>query len=238
MLDGQLADVDKPFHSELGDIMYPGDPEADPANVYNCRCTLAAKVLGFRKPSKGLSAGGKNSGIGKAEQIGTVDFADKKQIYKILDDAEKECIHLPYEVNYTVTSDGKIWKVVGENGFVDVSSIPSDFKGSFSFHNHPKQETMYSFSAQDIAFFMDSRMQYAKASDDLFEYTIKRTSQTIDSDYNTTYNMFNSIIKNEVRNLEWEGLIDADFDEYHETVKRISEKYKFDYERRKRNGDK
>lgn len=49
LLDGQLADVDKPFKSELGDIMYPGDPEADPSNVYNCRCTIAAKVIGFNK---------------------------------------------------------------------------------------------------------------------------------------------------------------------------------------------
>ena len=40
MLDGQVQDVDKPFESELGDIMYPGDMGADPANVWNCRCTL------------------------------------------------------------------------------------------------------------------------------------------------------------------------------------------------------
>ena len=45
LLDGQLADVDKPFKSELGDIMFPGDQSADPANVYNCRCTIAAKVI-------------------------------------------------------------------------------------------------------------------------------------------------------------------------------------------------
>ena len=49
LLDGQLADVDEPFKSELGDIMYPGDPSADPANVYNCRCTSTAKVIGFKK---------------------------------------------------------------------------------------------------------------------------------------------------------------------------------------------
>lgn len=39
-LDGQIVDVDEPFESELGPIMYPGDPDADPANVWNCRCTL------------------------------------------------------------------------------------------------------------------------------------------------------------------------------------------------------
>lgn len=47
LLDGQEQDIDDPFESELGDIMYPGDPDADPANVYNCRCTLTYKVVGF-----------------------------------------------------------------------------------------------------------------------------------------------------------------------------------------------
>ena len=57
LLDGQLADVDKPFKSELGDIMFPGDPSADPANVYNCRCTIAAKVIGFKNAKYNKSHG-------------------------------------------------------------------------------------------------------------------------------------------------------------------------------------
>lgn len=39
-LDGQVQEVDKPFDSNLGPIMYPGDPGADEANVWNCRCAL------------------------------------------------------------------------------------------------------------------------------------------------------------------------------------------------------
>ena len=39
-LDGQIREIDEPFDSDLGEIMYPGDPSADPANVYNCRCTM------------------------------------------------------------------------------------------------------------------------------------------------------------------------------------------------------
>ena len=39
-LDGQIRDVDEPFDSPLGKIKFPGDPEAAPGNVYNCRCTL------------------------------------------------------------------------------------------------------------------------------------------------------------------------------------------------------
>jgi SPP1 gp7 family putative phage head morphogenesis protein len=48
-LDGQLADVDEYFENAIGLIKYPGDPSADGANVYNCRCTIAAKVIGFKK---------------------------------------------------------------------------------------------------------------------------------------------------------------------------------------------
>ena len=46
LLDGQVQPNEKPFQSILGDIMFPGDPNAAPSNVYNCRCTLIAEVEG------------------------------------------------------------------------------------------------------------------------------------------------------------------------------------------------
>lgn len=39
-LDGQTAEVDEPFKSDLGPIMFPGDFSAHPANTWNCRCTM------------------------------------------------------------------------------------------------------------------------------------------------------------------------------------------------------
>ena len=39
-LDGQVVDVDQPFVVGGMEIMYPGDPTADPSLVYNCRCTM------------------------------------------------------------------------------------------------------------------------------------------------------------------------------------------------------
>ena len=47
--DSLEVDLDEPFHNDFGDIMFPGDPTADGANVYNCRCTLGSVVKGFRK---------------------------------------------------------------------------------------------------------------------------------------------------------------------------------------------
>ena len=48
-LDGVKVATDKPFENAIGKIMFPGDPSADGANVYNCRCTMAAVVKGFKK---------------------------------------------------------------------------------------------------------------------------------------------------------------------------------------------
>jgi uncharacterized protein with gpF-like domain len=54
-LNGVYVDMDEPFVNYIGkdrvrsEIMYPGDPDADPANVYNCRCSLVYKVIGFER---------------------------------------------------------------------------------------------------------------------------------------------------------------------------------------------
>ena len=45
-LDGAIVDQGKKFDNGL---MYPGDPSGRPEEVYNCRCTLVAKVSGFKK---------------------------------------------------------------------------------------------------------------------------------------------------------------------------------------------
>lgn len=49
MLDGDTVDVDQPFSSILGPIMFPGDPAADEANTWNCRCTLGYVYPEYRE---------------------------------------------------------------------------------------------------------------------------------------------------------------------------------------------
>ena len=48
-LDGVEVDIHEPWVNDFGEIMFPGDPSADPANTYNCRCSMSAKVIGFKK---------------------------------------------------------------------------------------------------------------------------------------------------------------------------------------------
>lgn len=51
-LDGVEVGVDEPWTNTLPDgtedsLMYPGDPDGDPANIYNCRCAMRVHVKGF-----------------------------------------------------------------------------------------------------------------------------------------------------------------------------------------------
>ena len=50
-LDGQIQEVDDPFESDLGEIMFPGDPHAEPGNVFNCRCTVIYVYEGIDQKS-------------------------------------------------------------------------------------------------------------------------------------------------------------------------------------------
>ena len=43
-LDGEEADIYETFSNGL---MYPGDPEGEPEEVWNCRCTMESRIMGF-----------------------------------------------------------------------------------------------------------------------------------------------------------------------------------------------
>lgn len=55
VLDRQTIDTDKPFKNAFGEIMYPGDPNANPSNIWNCRCTLISQIKGFERDMSDLS---------------------------------------------------------------------------------------------------------------------------------------------------------------------------------------
>lgn len=47
-LDGMAVDNDEPFEVDGYTIMYPGDPSAEPEMIYNCRCTLVARIVDYK----------------------------------------------------------------------------------------------------------------------------------------------------------------------------------------------
>jgi SPP1 gp7 family putative phage head morphogenesis protein len=45
LMDGETVDIDEPFSN---DLMYPADPDGDPSEVYNCRCTMTTEIIDLR----------------------------------------------------------------------------------------------------------------------------------------------------------------------------------------------
>lgn len=171
---------------------------------------------------------------GTAEIVGRVDFDDKQAVINRLNEAERELQGLDYEVNYSVTSDGKVWRVSGESSKVNLSGIESSLQGSYSYHNHPEEQTNYSFSADDVAFFISNKEHISIASDGVYRYMMERTSETIEKTIAEVYHRFKEIEKTDVFEMKWNGVIDPDLDGYHETMKILSEELKFKYAREKK----
>lgn len=49
MMDGQERELDEVFEDGNGDkLRYPADPQAEARTVYNCRCAMVTRVIGFR----------------------------------------------------------------------------------------------------------------------------------------------------------------------------------------------
>lgn len=170
---------------------------------------------------------------GRIAQTGTVDFSDKSAVLRQLRQAQIDFAGLDYEMNCTVTSDGKVWRVSGTSGQVNpwgIETLGSSLKGAYSYHNHPAAKTWYSFSAEDVRYFFASGEECAIAADNQYVYIIRRTKDTVDVDSEVVYHEFREL-RFKMYGLSVQGKIDIDFDECHETMRMLSEKYNFLYER-------
>lgn len=74
---------------------------------------------------------------------------------------------------------------------------------------------------------------YHYKGDDLYEYVMRRTSETLAVDPDMVYHMFGEIEKTSVFAMKWDRVIDPDLDSYHEVMKILSRELKFEYERKK-----
>lgn len=80
-LDGVTLPEKEPFKNAVGKIMYPGDPTAAGANIYNCRCTLLTTIKGHEIDLT------KNRGVYYDKEVGNMTYDQWK--------AEKKSKSLP-----------------------------------------------------------------------------------------------------------------------------------------------
>lgn len=255
--DGQQVDVDEPFILDGYKLMFPGDKSAPAYLVYNCRCTMISPIDGvtdrgqrrgridgtgeytvteyrtFTQWMQGKSAGGEKSGnSSEAIYIGDVDYSNEKEVLSKLGAVSKASEGLPYEINCTVTADGKVWYVKGSKGFVNPSVIPSSLEGSYSYHNHPPDVTQYSFSVEDFNFFLIEKELYSEASDYRYKYVLRKTAKTVYQTPEYVISRANEIRYSEVLQMQWQDGFDADLDTEHEIIRILAEEMGVHYERK------
>lgn len=74
MLDGQKAEMGKPFKVDGEEIMFPGDTSAPGYLVYNCRCTLIAAVDGIDTSNSQRRV--RNPETGKNELVSDMTYSE------------------------------------------------------------------------------------------------------------------------------------------------------------------
>lgn len=103
-LSGVEKDIEEPFENSYGKIMYPGDPSADPANVYNCRCSIKTKILGFKPVAHFAEAKTMGAYAGQYQGIGVT-----AQYYSMLNE-EKAIGNEFWKVLNAEGKPSQVWK--------------------------------------------------------------------------------------------------------------------------------
>lgn len=180
----------------------------------------------------GLSANNNDESIAEHEKpklIGKVKKNDSSELTKyeneIVKDNEKENA-------IVLTNDGEIYHCYGiKNRVFPDLDLGDKLKNSIVTHNHPINETYYSFSANDIALFFEYNLKELHGIDGKYKYIIKRTKNTLYDSQENIINKFNSEYYYKALDESLEKGYDMDIDGYHLIVSQISKDYKFDYER-------
>ena len=72
--NGQKVPNDEAFEVGGSALMYPGDPDGAPEEVYNCRCTMVTNVVGFRP----LRSAEENEPMPAAENAATAGLSHRR----------------------------------------------------------------------------------------------------------------------------------------------------------------
>ncbi len=189
--------------------------------------------------NRGLAAGGTISGNIPEHRppvmLEKIDVKDNSVIQSTLEKYEKAIWKEPIENAVVITQAGDVKQCFGvKNQVLPNVDLGDEIKGAWMTHNHPWNETHYSFSAEDLTLFSKYKLSGLRGVDDKFVYCIKRLKETVDLDEDEIVHLFSGSYYHIAMGKGLAGEIDLDFDEYHEIVKLFAKKCGFQYERSER----
>jgi len=224
-LNGVTAEIEEPFENSEGKIMYPGDPAADAANVYNCRCTLTFVVEGF-EPT--LSKGTVKI---TNDEDNLINVTQEKVFQKF----EKRYANSAVEHVMLIDNKGNImFETTGNKSRTEVPDNIMHKAYAFT-HNHPdNKETI--FSEQDLAEFAYNDnikiMRVVSPNNSVIE--ISKTTNFNHRDFYRSYIKFNDYARNKIlRRTNPSNPVEKDWLDYinasHNFLKKNAKKYGYTY---------
>ena len=172
----------------------------------------------------------------KPVKVGQLTRMEPEIIEKVLKAYESQIVNLDYEVGIVITQSGEVYRVKGENASVNISQLGDKlFKASVT-HNHPAEETRYSFSNFDLSEAIRNRFSIFRGIDVQYEYQLRILEDTPVNNGEKIYNEFRG--EYYYKALDWARDRGDDYikeeDEYHWINDAISKEYGYEYWRRAR----
>ena len=237
-LDGEEIGMDADF-SLKGEPLFTSQHGLPPAHP-NCGC--AVEYIEIEPPNRmegNLSANENDSKIfpehDPPKYIGSLADMSEDMVQSTLEKFGAELAESEIENAVVISKSGLIWQCFGKkNAVYPNADLGEELRKAYVIHNHPITETHFSLSYDDISLFMDYELSQLTGIDNEYVYTIRRTAETKYAEMEELQHAYKG--ENYVAFMEaiLYGSVDADFDEYDFYVRRLAERYGFQYERKKR----
>ena len=142
-----------------------------------------------RNMRKGKGLGAKIGGEGlvplhdEPKLLEKINNVDSHSIRETLKTFEKSVIMDTKENACVILSDGSVYKCsgVGNRVYPDYD-FGKKLKNASVTHNHPIDETLYSFSDDDLALFLDYDLEVLRGCDEKYTYEFTRDAENIDNE--------------------------------------------------------
>ena len=128
-----------------------------------------------RRKNGKFGEGGGSSKSSKPKHLETIDFKDKKMVQSTLEKYEEQIVGQDYETAIVILPSGKVMRLDGSSERVHPDeAFRDELKGACITHNHPADETEYSFSKDDYILFVSGELAILRGVDEKYTYELRR----------------------------------------------------------------
>ena len=149
----------------------------------------------YLNATKGLGAKVGGGDVPEHEEpvlLKTINYLDKKAVEKELKSFEKDAINESIETACVITKDGEVFKCFGvEDRVFPDFDLQDKLKGASVSHNHPIDETAYTFSKADMMLFIEYDLEVLRGCDEKYTYEFTRDAMQIDDEPDDWMNVEN-----------------------------------------------